>query len=131
MKKVLLAIALLLTASLAFAAPQRKDTLGGSVATDYAYVSDNSNAVVTLVSGTANYYTSLYRLTVSSNTAGNFYLRCASTQKTGKVYLPGAGGLDLVLYPLYLQCGSGEALQLVKDTAGNPFDISLWFIKER
>lgn len=131
MKKFMAAlVAVFLSFGLANAAPQAQDNLSGSKTTSYSYIEDSSNASVTLVSAVTGQYVSIYKYVLSTSGADNFYLKCGSTQKTAKIYLGDNSGLDTTYYPLYIRCGSGEALTLTKGTASTPIGISLWFTQQ-
>lgn len=135
MKKLLTAILAVATtwavlACTALAATQSADTLSHTDATDFKYVEDSSNATVTLISAVAGRTITLYKFILSASTADTVYFKCGSSQKTGRVYLGANSGLDSNIYPLYIRCASGEALSMVKGSAGTPIGISLWFNQE-
>lgn len=116
--------------STAMAAPQRADHLTGSRATALGYAEDSSSATVTLIPAVSGQVVTLYRLILSASTADNVYLKCGTSQKTAKLYLGISSGLDAMLYPLYIQCGSGEALTLVKGSASTPIGVTFWYNQE-
>jgi len=122
---LLLAIAFLVPSAFAL------DRLSGSKEATFAYVEDAASATVSLVGATASRYNTLYRMILTSATADNFYLKCGSTQKTAKMYVPANGQLDLQIYPFYLQCGANEALQVVKGTAATAIGVNVWYTKEQ
>jgi hypothetical protein len=123
-------MAAFLLAAPALAAPQAADRLSGSKRVALTYVENAADASVTLVSAVSGQYVTLYRATISASTADNVYLKCGTTQKTAKMYLGANSGLDAVVYPFYIQCGSGEALSIVKGTAGTPIGVTLWYSQE-
>lgn len=135
MKNILTALIAVATtwtilACAALATTQSADTLGRTDATDFKYVEDSSNASITLIPAVTGQTVFLYKFTLSTSSADNFYLKCGTTQKNGRIYLGANSGLDSTIYPLYIRCGSGEALSLVKGSASTPVGISLWFNQE-
>jgi hypothetical protein len=119
-----------LLACAALAVTQSADTLAQTDATDFKYVEDSSSATVTLIPAISGRTVTLYKFTLSASTADNFYLKCGTTQKTGRIYLGANSGVDSTIYPLYIRCASGESLSLVKGSASTPVGMSLWFNQE-
>jgi hypothetical protein len=119
-----------LLACAALATTQTPDTLSRTDATDFKYVEDSSSVTVTLIPAVTGQTITLYKFTLSTSSADNFYLKCGVTQRNGRIYLGANSGLDSTIYPLYIRCASGESLSLVKGSASTPVGMSLWFNQE-
>lgn len=112
--------------------PQRADHLSGSKQVEFGYVQDiaSSNATLTVKGAAAGQYISLYAITVSMDADDYFYITCGGTQKTARKWIAANGGLSQVFFPLYIQCGSNQALAVVRGAAATKIGVDYWLRQE-